>query len=112
MILHAQSPIKPLKSHRNQDTQKASAVVRLPKIDSIYTTMATNSMATEASSPPSIAAKYQTTQNDTTTESVKEMKVYSYIPSHKFKSFQDKSSQGFLSKLKENAKMSMANPIH
>ena len=92
-ILHKQSPIKPLKSQRHKDLtnrkncemfkvnadskrrlsthfslenatlNKPNAGLRLPKIDSIYTTVGsinTNTVHTEMSSPPSISAKYQT----------------------------------------------------
>ena len=48
-------------SLENAKIEKPSAGLRLPKIESIYTTAGTvNTVNTEVSSPPSMAAKYQT----------------------------------------------------
>ena len=50
-------------SLENVTLDKPTAGLRLPKIESIYTTVGsvnTNTVPTEISSPPSMSAKYQT----------------------------------------------------
>ena len=122
-ILHRQSPIKPLKSQRNNQVannaktnRKNCEIVYNSNVNADKRRLFTHfSLETEVGSScgkqsgapamlrlPKIESNYNSTNQSKINAKNNNDNESGYVPSHRFSSFQDKP-QGFLSKLKDNA---------